>query len=752
LYFHTAKINKMKKLLFLSLLTSCAFSNLVHAQQISGSTSGWSSISESSILPVGKRIIQPNVYLTYRLDVAKIRSILSQVKRYGQGNSPVYLNLPKSDGTFATYEIIENETMSQGLADKFPEIRSYDGIATDKSGEVVKLDLTPQGFHAMILIPGKVTDFIDPYSFGGGDIENYIVYSKADFQSDKYFQCHLDQAEVTGKENTDVPKSFGNCTKRTYRVAIAATGEYTAFQGGTLANAQAAQVTTMNRVNGVYMRDLAVTLTIVPNNNLIIYLNAGSDPYTNGDPNSMINENQTNITNVIGSSNFDIGHVFGTNSGGLAGLGVVCQNSQKASGVTGSGSPVGDPFDIDYVAHEMGHQFGGDHSFRGNAGSCSGNGNGPTAMEPGSGSTIMAYAGICSPQNVQNNSNDYFHGVNMAQIHTFINGSGNGCAVSSAIPNQSAPSISSTNGNVSIPAGTPFALTAVATDADGDVLTYCWEQMNNQNSTQPPVATSTNGPNFRSFTPVTSGTRYFPSLAKLVSNGPFTWEMLPTVSRTMNFRCTVRDNEVNGGCNDHKDVTVSLTASAGPFLVTYPNTTGITWFGLSTKTVTWDVANTDQAPVSCANVDILLSTDNGVTFSNVANDVPNTGSYTINVPNVNTTQAFIMVMSQNGTFFDLSNKKFTITSSGVGLEENTLLADAVVYPNPSKGNYLISFGKALTVQSMQVVDLSGRLVQENNQSQVGEQFSIDLTHEGKGIYFLHVLVDGRSKTFKLIKE
>lgn len=622
----------------------------------------WKTITQSNIPVSGTRYIKPTRFITMQLDVELLRQQLAGAKRITDPSYiPVFVKIPRADGTFGIYQVHENETMSEGLAAQFPEIRSYDGIPLDNSGEVVKFDLTPQGFHAMTLIPGKPSLFIDPYSFGGGDIEHYIIYSKADFTTDKLFSCSMEQALLTEIEEVDPVKSFGNCTKRTYRLALSATGEYTVFQGGTVALAQAAQVTTMNRVNGVYMRDLAVTLTIIANNNLLIYTNGGSDPYSNGNASAMLGENQTNVTTVIGGANYDIGHVFGTNSGGVAYLGSVCSSTNKARGVTGSGAPVGDPFDIDYVAHEMGHQFSGNHTFRGSAGSCSGNVNNATAMEPGSGSSIMAYAGICSPQNVQGNSDDHFHGVNMNEMHAFLNAAGNGCAVSSPIANQSSPTITGTVGNVTIPAGTPFALTATATDPDGDVLTYCWEQMNNQSSTQPPVSTATGGPNFRSRPPSASGTRYFPSIASLMTNGPFTWEVLPTVNRTMNFRCTVRDNEANGGCNDHADIAITTTTSAGPFIVNYPSATGITWQGNTTQTVTWSVANTDIAPVACANVDVLISTDGGATFTVIANNVPNDGSQDVTVPNTATTNAIIMVMCENGTFFDVSNNKFTIT-------------------------------------------------------------------------------------------
>jgi subtilisin-like proprotein convertase family protein len=358
------------------------------------------------------------------------------------------------------------------------------------------------------------------------------------------------------------------------------------------------------------------------------------------------------------------GHVFGTNSGGLAGLGVVCTNSQKARGVTGSGAPIGDPFDIDYVAHEVGHQFSGNHTFNGTSGACNGNGNPTTAMEPGSGSTIMAYAGICSPMDVQNNSDDHFHGITMQEIGNFITGAGHTCPVETAIsPVNTPPTITGTSGNVTIPANTPFALTAIVTDAEGDPLTYCWEQMDNTASTQPPVSTATGGPNFRSRTPSASPTRYFPSIPSLMAGGPFTWEVLPTVNRTMHFRVMVRDNHTGGGCNDQEDVTLTTSTAAGPFIVNYPTASGITWPGNSTQTVTWSVANTTAAPVSCANVDVIISTDGGVTFTTIANDVPNDGSQDVTVPNISTTTAIIMVMCANGTFFDVSNNVFAITAA-----------------------------------------------------------------------------------------
>jgi hypothetical protein len=272
----------------------------------------------------------------------------------------------------------------------------------------------------------------------------------------------------------------------------------------------------------------------------------------------------------------------------------------------------------------------------------------------------MGYAGICAP-NVQNNSDDYFHGYNLQEISNEILSNGHQCEVLTAL-NNTPPVINSTSGNIVVPISTPFILTAHATDVDGDVLSYLWEQMDNEATTQPPVATATGGPNFRSFDPSLDSNRYFPNLASLASNGPFTWEVLPSVARVMDFRLSVRDNHGAGSCNDYTDVTVTTNASAGPFVVTYPSATGITWVGGSTQTVTWSVANTNTAPINCTDVRILLSVDGGQTYPYVlASTTANDGTETISCPNVSTNTARVMVMSGAQTFFDISNNNFTIT-------------------------------------------------------------------------------------------
>ena len=443
---------------------------------------------------------------------------------------------------------------------------------------------------------------------------------------------------------------------RIYRTAVAATGEYTQFHGGTVAGGQAAIVTMMNRVTGVYEDELTVRMTLVPNNSDIVYTNPGSDPFPN---NISLNTIQNVINANIGFANYDLGHLVDTGGGGFAGLGVI-GTSQKAFGYTGLTPPVNDPFWIDFVAHELGHQYGGNHTFNGDSGSCAGgNRAGNSAYEPGSGSTIMAYAGICGNDNLQNNSDAYFHSRSLDEIINLLDGPRSGVgtrvATGNSIPTADAGS------NFTIPPDTPFVLTGSGTDADGDTLTYNWEQRDLGPQRDVNAPDNGSSPLFRSWEPNTDPTRTLPRLSDLVRNRTVRGEQLPTTNRILDFRLTVRDNRADGGAVATDDTRISVTTAADPFRVTVPNTSSTVWEQNSTETVTWDVAGTTGNGIDTATVNILLSLDGGFTYPiTLAANTPNDGSQDIVVPNELTTEARVKVEAVGNIFFDISDSDFDI--------------------------------------------------------------------------------------------
>ncbi|MBI3651922.1 MAG: propanediol utilization protein, partial [Acidobacteria bacterium] len=624
----------------------------------------WQFINESAIVQRGPRQIIPQVYRTVQVNEEVLRQRLATAPQEftrAAKSAPVTLSLPLPDGTFGNFHITESSIMEPALAAQFPEIKTYIGQGLDDPAATARLDVTPAGFHAMILSEWG-TVFVDPYA--KGDTANYITYFKADYRNEtKPFQCYFSDANRTSQPlAAPQPNVISGTILRTYRLALAATGEYTAFQGGTVSLALAAMTTTMNRVNGVYEKDLAVRMILVSNEAAIIYTNAATDPYTNNDGFTMLSQNQTNLDVVIGSANYDIGHVFSTGGGGVAGLGVVCNSTRKAQGVTGSSAPTGDGFDIDYVAHEMGHQFGGNHTFNGITANCgSGNRAGNAAYEPGSGSTIMAYAGICGAQDLQAHSDDYFHVKSLEEMASFI--AGTACDVETNTGN-TVPTVT-VGAAVTIPKSTPFTLTATGSDPNGDALTYCWEEYDLGVSSPPDTDADGNArPILRSFTPTSNPSRTFPKLTNILNNTSSFGEVLPSISRTMSFQVTVRDNRAGGGGINTATKSVVVSAGAGPFLVTAPNT-AVTWNVGTQQTVTWDVANTAAFPVSAANVKLSLSTDGGNTFPiTLLASTPNDGSEVITVPNNPTTTARLKIEAVGNVFFDLSNQNFTIASGG----------------------------------------------------------------------------------------
>ncbi len=599
----------------------------------------------------------PEHFRLMRLDVARLEAALAAAPlRFSAAKGQeVVLTLPLPDGRWTRFRVAASPVMPPELQARYPAIRSYTGAGLDDPTASLKCDLTPRGFHAMILSAQHEPVFLDPYQLGEPGYA--VVYFKSALRPSKEpWICSAGELP-SGAHHFEgaAPELTGDCLLRRYRLALACTGEYAQFHGGTKPLVLAAMVTTLNRVNGVYERDLGIVMELVPNNDTLIFLDPVTDGYTNNNLSTMLTQNVTKCNTLIGPENYDIGHVFATGNGGVAGLGVVCNNSTKARGVTGRPAPVGDPFDIDYVAHEMGHQFGANHTQNNNC-----NRNGATAMEPGSGSTIMGYAGICSP-NVQSNSDDYFHAISLQEIRQYaMLGPGNVCAQKVDLDNNTPTVVPAGDVAFTIPRSTPFVLTARGEDADGDVLTYCWEQMNNQTATMPPQPGNAVGPMFRSLKPTASPERYFPALGFVIDNTTNPWERLSAVGRTMRFRVTARDNHPGGGCTAFAEVNITVAGNSGPFTVLEPNT-AVSWYIGQTQTVRWDVARTDTAPVNCAEVLLLLSTDGGWTYPYLlAGPVPNTGEAEVEVPFLLSDSCRVRVQAVGNIFFDVSNQNFRI--------------------------------------------------------------------------------------------
>ncbi len=585
----------------------------------------------------------------------------------GYQDHAVTITVPNPNGKLAQFRVVESPIMEPELAAQFPDFKTYRGNGIDDPAATIRFDVTIHGFRAQVLSPDG-NYYVDPYY--KGQTEFYSSYSRSDVNledGDAGCGCGVcvaceGKVELKGVEEDSVPirHNFGG-TLRTFRLANAATGEYTAFWGGSVAQGQAAIVTAVNRVTGIYENDLAIRLVLVANNSSLVYTNASTDPYTNSSGSTMLGQNQATIDSVIGNANYDIGHVFSTGGGGIAGLGVVGLTGNKARGVTGLSSPTGDPFYVDYVAHEMGHQFGGSHTFNGPGGSCGGNRSSSSAYEPGSGTSIMAYAGICGADNVQSFSDPFFHSRSIDQIRALITGTAAGVGVNTATGNN-VPTVSTATGFV-IPARTPFELTATGTDADtNNVLTYSWEQRNLGSSVSLIAADNGASPLFRSYTPSIDSTRVFPRLSNLLDNTVPTGEKLPTTNwSSMNFRVVVRDNSSGGGGVNWANMSMQVVNTGTPFQVTSQNSAS-SWIGGSTQNISWNVAGTTASPINQSLVDIWLSTDGGNTFSTLlASATPNDGSQQITVPNVSTGLARIKVKGTNNVFFDINNVNFTIS-------------------------------------------------------------------------------------------
>ncbi|PYS24520.1 MAG: hypothetical protein DMF72_04710, partial [Acidobacteria bacterium] len=636
--------------------------------------------------------VHPKFYRELSLNETAERKLLSHAPMEfttAASQTQVVITLPMPDGTFARFRVEESPMMAPELAAHFPDIKTYRGRGLDDPTATTRLDVTPAGFHAIVL-SSTGTVIIEPDSHASRG--QYISYDISQNQHEApkeagSFSCLVLGAEQASQQSKQLPRKgqsnlglAGGTTLRTYRLALAATAEFTQTYGdGTVGSILSAMTTTINAVNAIYERDLAIHLTLIANETSIIFTNSATDGYTSDDATSLLAQNQVVLDQRIGPANYDLGmvldgHVYNYQPGhfifqGAAQYQSTCNNGQKGKSVSIFRST--DPTSIKaiyVVAHELGHLLGALHTFNGTLDDCGPSRFAQVAYEPGSGSTIMSYRGgvlpdgtyypLCGADELFSNDT-YFHTASIEQITNYTtSGNGSICPVTTSAQNNP-PSVDA-GSDYTIPANTPFTLTASGSDADADALTYCWEEFD-LGAAGPPHTDNGNRPIFRSFAPVAIPTRTFPQLSDILSGTPTFGESLPTTSRTMNFRVTARDNHAGGGGVNTGAMRVNVVASSGPFVVTQPGP-ATSWQAGSTQTVNWNVANTSSAPINCAGVRVLLSVDGGSSFPlTLSSGTPNTGVATISIPNTPTSSARIKVEAIDNIFFNVSMPNFTIT-------------------------------------------------------------------------------------------
>lgn len=574
------------------------------------------------------------------------------------------VDFPDENGNLRSFTIQESPVFSPELSEKYPDIKSFVGQSLNNDRDRIRFSVSHNGVQGMIVYAdGRNATYMQRISQTEND---YVVYNREmDYGIPSDFVCAT-QSEILAQKRATTFKLVDGQVLRKFRLAVSATGEYTEFHGGTIADALAGINATITRVNEIFESDLGISLELVANNDQVIYTNKNTDPYGI----SLNAEAQNTFNTVIGAANYDVGHLFHKDqNGGDAGyIASVCIDSGKGSAYSSAITPQGDHFDIDFVAHELGHQFGANHTW-----SFESEGT-LVQAEPGSGSTIMGYAGIVGGNNVALHGEDYFHYYSIFQILEYIKTTD--CP--QIIPILNTPPEIMPLTNYTIPKSTAFVLIGNATDADTDnILTYNWEQINNgivtQNSFGP---TNLSGANFRSLRPTVTPWRYFPRLGSIVAgnltqtnpNTNSTWETVSDVARELDFALTVRDNGPGGGQVASELVKITVTDQAGPFRITSQASEVIYTAG-TRQEVVWDVAHTDQAPVNAQKVDIYFSTNGGASFlKKVADGVPNDGSHDILIPGFATPAARIMVKAHDNAFLAVNTSNFTIAPSEIVLD------------------------------------------------------------------------------------
>lgn len=712
-------------------------------------------------VPEQKIIKKSDHSVYYKLDIDQIRTQLLRAAKIGEG-APVTISIPNLEGKMERFTVNSFPVMDETLAKQY-QLGSYVGIGLDDPSKYIRFSVAPNDFQSMMIAPDGKYEFIEPAT---KDKSYYSIHGKTS-KNGHAFTCSTKESKESVANLQKIMKSgatakASNKTFHTLRLAMSVTGEYTNYFGG-VAGAITQINATLSRVNGVFEREFNIHVNAINAPNLI-FTDANTDPYSTS--NLMCKWNYELMNTLHGGNygvtdeSFDIGHLFGaTGGGGSAGcIGCIgsndttttpdpdCGNSPSPDNYKGSGYtspanavPMGDSFDIDYVAHEMGHQFGDSHTYSFFEDFLN------KEMEPGSGSTIMGYAGITGPDtDVQEHSDIYFHGASIEQVQ-------NNMAIVTAdvetpITNNP-PVVAAMNTTYTIPKSTAFVLTASATDPDGDALTYCWEQINpsklGNGVTKSNIGTRTSGGNFRSWAPTSSPTRYFPKLSTVLDGAVKNindFEAASTVARTTNFRVTVRDNKPGGQAQSAFANQTVVIGSAAAFTV---NTTSLT--PNANSTIAWTVSGTTASPYNVANVKIDYTADNGATWNDLAASVPNSGSASVFIPASLAGKDIHVRISAIGNVF-YAVKKATVAATLAVSEAGNNVKTVHIYPNPVED--ILNVMNVSSNATYEIFTTPGQLISKGT---IGDG-RINVSSLIKGVYFITINGKDINNKTKFVKK